>query len=104
ADIVEHFRARPVDRERLAVGAVGQVVAAQPVVGGRKAEPGFAVARPRLDGAAEMLLGETVVALAVVALAEREIVALIAAEDRVLDGGGIGRGLGLADAAGGFAT
>src|SRR5712671_1985129 len=31
ADIVEHFRARAVDRKRFPVGAVRQIVAAQPV-------------------------------------------------------------------------
>ena len=71
ADIVDHLRARPEDRERLAIGAVGKVVALEPVVGCGKPEPGFAVARQLFDGAAEMLFGEAVVLLAIVPLAER---------------------------------
>ena len=71
--------------ERLLVGAVGEIVALQPVIGGGEPEPAFAVARQPFHRAAEMLLGEAVIALAIVPLAEAEIVARIAAEQRILD-------------------
>ena len=46
------------DADGLGIGAVGEIEAAQAVVGGGKAEPGLGVARMRLDRVAEMLLGQ----------------------------------------------
>ena len=45
APVVEHLRGRPDDGDGLLVGAVGEVEAAQPVVGGGEPDPGLGVAR-----------------------------------------------------------
>src|SRR5205814_3886794 len=65
ADVVDDFGPRPEDRKRLGIGTVGEFVAFQPVIGSRKPEPGFAVARRLLRRAAEMLFGQAVVLLAI---------------------------------------
>src|SRR5947209_14113135 len=53
ADVVDDFRPRSEDRERLGIGAVGKFVALEPIVGGREPEPRFAVARRFFNRAAE---------------------------------------------------
>ena len=68
------------DLDRLVVGAVGEVEAAQPIVGCRQPDPGFEVARMQLDGAAEVALGEAEIGGAEVLLAEAEVVVRILAE------------------------
>ena len=62
------------------IGAVGEVEAAQPVVGGGEPDPGLGVARMAFDRAAEIALGEAEIAGPELLLAEREVVARIAAE------------------------
>ena len=46
------------DAGRLGIGAVGEIETPQPVVGRRKPDPGFGIARMLLDRAAEVLFGE----------------------------------------------
>ena len=70
----------PISWMACVVGAVGEIEALEPVVGRGKPEPGFGVARMQLDGLAEMPLGQTVVALPEIILAEAEIVVGIVAE------------------------
>src|SRR5262245_27745211 len=84
ADVVDDFRPRPEDRERLAVGTVGEIIALQAIVGGGKPEPGLAIARCLLDRTAEMLLGEAVVLLAIMPFAEDEVVVAIAAKQLIV--------------------
>ena len=61
----EQFRGLADDADRLLVGAVGEVEALQLVIGRRQPEPGLGIARMRLDGAAEIALGEAVIAGAI---------------------------------------
>ena len=60
--------------DRLVVGAVGEIEAAQPVIGGGEPDPGFEIARMLLDGAAEVLFGQAEIGGAELLLAEAEIV------------------------------
>src|SRR4051795_3963838 len=68
SDVVDDLGARPEDRERLGISAVSQLVAFEPVVRSCEAEPGFAIARCLLGGAAEVLFGEAVVLLPIMPL------------------------------------
>ena len=86
AAVVEELRGQPDDGDGLVVGAVGEVEAAQPVIGGREPDPGLGVARMGLDGAAEIALGEPEIAGPGLLLAERQVVARIAAEERRVGG------------------
>ena len=61
--IVENLDGRSNNADRLTVGAVREIKPAQAIVGGGKADPGLGIARMRLDGAAEMLFGKTIMLL-----------------------------------------
>src|SRR5665213_2933680 len=92
--VVENLGGRPDDADGLVIGAVGEIEAAQAVIGGGKAEPGLRVARMMFGGAAEILLRQAEIIGAVLLLAETEIVVGIAAEQtgrRACAGLGIGR-------------
>src|SRR5207237_515238 len=66
--------------DRLVVGAVGELEAAQPIVAGGEPDPGFGIARMQLDGTAEVAFGDPEIAGAEVLLAEVQVVIRIAAE------------------------
>ncbi len=74
------------DANGLRISAVGEVETAQAVVGCRKAEPNFRVARMQFGRVAEILLGEAEIIGAVLFLAKVQGVVRIAA-DRFLFGG-----------------
>ena len=61
--IVENPDGRSNNADRLTIGAVRESKPAQAIVGGGKADPGLGIARMRLDGAAEMLFGKTIMLL-----------------------------------------
>ena len=84
--VVEDLDRRPENAGGLFVGAVGEIEAAQAVVGGGKTQPGFRVVGMQLDRAPEMLLGETVIVGAILDLAAIEVVVGIAAEQARLGG------------------
>ncbi len=57
--LVEDLHGQTDDADRLGIGAIGKIEAAQPVVGRGESDPGLGVARMFLDRAAEALLGES---------------------------------------------
>src|SRR5829696_439812 len=71
AAVVEEFRRRADQLKGLGVGAVGEPVALELVIGSGEPEPGLGVVLAALDRAAEMHLGEAVVPGAEMLLAER---------------------------------
>lgn len=72
--IVEDFDRRADEAERFAIGAVGKIEAAQPVVSRRQSDPGFGVARAFFDRRAEAFFGEAETVGAEIFLAERNVV------------------------------
>src|SRR6185312_15485029 len=78
--VIEDFRRSADDADGFGIGAVGEIETAQPVVGCREAHPGFAVARTRLDGLAEVPLGQAEIVAAKIFLAKAEFVVGIVAE------------------------
>ena len=58
AFVVEHFDGRANQADHLRIGAVGEIEAAQPVVGGGEPDPGFGVVGVLLDGALEVVFGQ----------------------------------------------
>src|SRR4029077_8398625 len=67
--VVEDFRRRADQADGRRIGAVGEVEAAQPVVGRREPDPGAGVVRMLLHGGAEAPLGETEIVAAEIFLA-----------------------------------
>ena len=77
------------------IGAVGELEPAQPIIGGRQAEPGFGiaacVARPLLDRVAEIALGKAEIVGAVMPFPQVEVVVGVARREG-LGGGDLGVG------------
>src|SRR6476620_9956164 len=78
--VVQNLGRRSKDADRLTIGAVSKIKTPQAIIGRGKAEPGLGVARMRLDGTAEMFLGDAVVVRPIVLLAETQFVVWVAAE------------------------
>src|SRR6185437_3232681 len=78
--VVQNLGRRSKDADRLTIGAISKIKTPQAIIGCGKAEPGLCVARMRLDGAAEMLLGDAVIVRAIILLAETQFVVWVAAE------------------------
>ena len=78
--IVEDLDGRADDANSLLIGAVGKIKAVQTVVGGRKPDPRFGLARMLLDGSPEGPFSQTVTVVAEVFLGELQIVVGIVAK------------------------
>ena len=71
--VVQNLGRRSKDADRLTIGAISKIKTPQAIIGRGKAEPGLRVARMRLDGAAEMFLGDAVIVRAIILLAENSV-------------------------------
>ena len=80
AFVVEHFDGRADQADDLRIGAVGEIEAVQPVVGGGEPDPGFGVVGVLLDGALEVVFGHREIVAAEIFLAELDVVVGIVAE------------------------
>ena len=76
--VIEDLRPRADELDRLGIGAVGEIEAAQPVAGSGKAKPGLCVARMQFDRVTEMLFGEAEIIGVILLLAKAEIVVGVA--------------------------
>ena len=78
--VVEDFDRRPDDRCASRISAVGEIEAAQPVIGCGQADPGLGIVRMFLGGAAEAFFGEAEIVAAEIFLAELHVVVGVVAE------------------------
>src|SRR6185437_11947440 len=74
------FGGRPDDADGLGISTIGEIEAAQAVIGRGQTEPSFGVARAQLDGMTEVFLGQSEIIGAILLLAEIQGVIRIAAE------------------------